>query len=327
MHFQLDGLAIRLLIEPRHLILTFNTSIQVYSTTDSLLVRRIPLPVRDPIDPTDKKTRASYPVATSASRLSPGIIWVALSGGRMCRIDWTNGAIKTFDIRSKIFTMEVRAFLIGKQNIDIVIVSESAGKGSQVVAYNFAESPAPRIKLHTHNAWLRNMWISDDGKILVATSHRTVIVGSLPSKDVGNLSNLGFQFFSLEIGDDVTSLDVWVTGRTQEKLKKKKDGNTLVLTTPVVNLALGCARGPILIFGDVLARMIRNLEATRKQDIVPLKHHWHSRAVLSVKWSRDGKSAAPYTTSSCTNIFPRKLPYFRWFRGGPCHVTDRYRQT
>src|SRR5690348_7834084 len=69
----------------RYLILTYNTAIQVYSTEDSLLVRRIPIP----ISAQDSTTKI---VATRPSRISPDMLWVACSNGSIYHVDWASSA-------------------------------------------------------------------------------------------------------------------------------------------------------------------------------------------------------------------------------------------
>ena len=67
------------------MILTYNTSVQVYSTADSLLVRRIELPVTN-------SENGGYITAAVLSRSSTDHIWIASTDGRVWNIDWKTGA-------------------------------------------------------------------------------------------------------------------------------------------------------------------------------------------------------------------------------------------
>lgn len=74
----------------RHLILVYNTSLQVYTTADSLLVRRIPINL-NASSLSDRDSANATIIAASLSPTSPNHVYVAVSDGRIFKLDWTRG--------------------------------------------------------------------------------------------------------------------------------------------------------------------------------------------------------------------------------------------
>lgn len=277
--------AIQLLTQPtRHLLIVYNTSLQVYSTSNSLLIRRIPLATPD-LEGADK-TRGVHIVSVALSKVSEHLAWVARSDGRIWCIDWTNGsgADAPFTTEAKkILGMAVDQGQVAQATEDILLVLERTSHASgQIVAYDRKSLAAKSGKLlHTCDDSPHILRSANNLSVIVAATKHSVHIG-LPKhkgKDLKNIGSLHFQFFSFDLDDPITALDLRL--RAQGKKNNSK---------VIADLAVGCARGAILLFSDILTKLPNVAgQAPRKGSLQPRTLHWHSRAVNSVKWSEDGK--------------------------------------
>jgi NET1-associated nuclear protein 1 (U3 small nucleolar RNA-associated protein 17) len=266
------------------LIVTYNTSIQVYSTEDSLLVRRIALPVAGTDDTTEFV--ATHIVASVLSKSDAECLWVACSDGRIWHINWASGAgVETpFRIEAKkVLDVAVDAVEIGGKSEDVLLVLKRLTKSSaQIVAYNAkALSTRSGKLLHTYDESPQLLRCAAEGKLIVAAAKETLHIGLLKAKKLASLDDLTYRFHCFDVPDIVTCLDIRPTLRTT-----KKGG----LELQSVDLAVGCARGAIHVYHDLLPKLPGEGSASARAGMIqPTKYHWHRRAVHSVKWSHDGK--------------------------------------
>ncbi|KAK3943697.1 WD40-repeat-containing domain protein [Diplogelasinospora grovesii] len=271
--------------DERHLVITYNTSIQVYGTNDSLLVRRIPLPVTR--WESGKESTTAYIVASALSKTAPEYVWVACSDGRVWHINWTTGegAETPHTIEAKkILDMTVEAVEFSKSTQDVLFVLQKLTKASgQIVAYNSEALSTKNGKLvHTYHESPQMLRTAAGGRLIVAAARETVQIG-LRTKKARSFNDLEFRFHSFGVADLITSLDIRALTR------RNKDGSVEIESA---NLALGCSHGAIFEYTDILSKLpkVGATPATPSKAgyIHPRKHHWHRRAVHSVKYSEDG---------------------------------------
>jgi len=124
--------------DERYLIVTYNTSIQVYSTEDSLLVRRIALPI--PGTDGENELVSAHIVASVLSKSDADYVWVASSDGRIWHINWTSGsgADTPFRIEAKkLLDMSVDAVELGGKTEDgMLVLQKLTYSSAQIFAYN-----------------------------------------------------------------------------------------------------------------------------------------------------------------------------------------------
>lgn len=270
----------------RHLILTFNASIQVYSTTDSLLIRRIAIPIME-LDDMDGP-REPHIVASSLSKVSSDFVWIACSDGRVWRIDWTSGsgADRCFHTQNRtLLDLTVDSIQFAKKSRDLLITSEKKGtKSRHLVAYDLdALTKKTGIILHTDRDGILCLRSANEARVIVGATKNGVVLGMLnPDKRLlGSLKDLKYQFFSFEPSDRICCLDL----RLSSTKKRQSDGKH----HQSLDLVVGCVRGTILLYQDVLSSFqVGQRKTTQERRLQPRLYHWHRRAVHSVKWSRDG---------------------------------------
>ena len=265
-----------------HLILTYNTSIQVYTTVDSLLVRRITLPTSNE---TGHSPKGQHIVSTVLSKQSPNELWVATSDGRVFCIDWTtgSGADAPYQLTT-ILDMTVDSIQVGKTTEDVLLVLEKTGiSGGRVRAYNRDTlKSGTGTLLYNCSEFPHLIRSANNASVIVVAGKDSIHVGSR----TGKAADLEYGFFSFTVDDIVTAVDVRCLARPT---KKQASGQQ------PVDLAVGCARGKIFLYYDVVARSPVAGPATPRKGtaIHPVKKHWHRRAVHSVKWSHDGEDPRP----------------------------------
>lgn len=263
----------------RFLFVTYDTSLQVYSVANSLLVRRIALPV------VGANSGAPHLVASALSPTSPNLVWLAASDGRIWRVDWTTGSGVEDCFRTKagiIHDMTVDAVIVKKTTLDVLFVSESLKSSFKIVAYDPSDLSNPKSHIVQSDAGKVNFLRTANGaSTLVAAATSTLIVGALKQRNLHSLEDLVYDFYSVNINDDVCCLSIRHTvKRSSSKKKAPQDSSD-----SVIDVAVGCARGAIFVYADLLTQ----LQGKSKKGLdVPKKQHWHRKAVHSVAWSNDG---------------------------------------
>ena len=256
----------------------------MYSTKDSLLVRRIPIPTTEPSETTDY-TGATI-VSTLLSKASPSLIWVVCSDGRIWKIDWTtgDGVDEPYVVSTKrVIDASVEHLRINDTPTEVIFVLEKkAKKTARIVAYTTEALASQTGKtLYTLENGPTLLRSALNGRLIVTAAGDSIHLGYLnvESRKIKSLDDMEYQFVSFEVDDIVTCLDI----RSPQEDRKQKSG----LFRPV-ELAVGFARGKILLFTDVLSNFPGREKHANRKIPRPRKYHWHRRAVHSVKWSQDG---------------------------------------
>ncbi|XXH05494.1 hypothetical protein Hte_011924 [Hypoxylon texense] len=266
-----------------HLILAYNTSIQVFSADNSLLIRKIPLLQLAP----DKKAEQVVSICLSPS--SPNHVWVASSVGHLWSIDWTNGKGSETAFKLKchlLMSMTVERMQFAKTSQDVPFASIQKRGQWQLVACDMRKSTLNGYKtLTTLDQPILNLRSAQDGFALVASSEDNILFGTLTTRAVSSITNLNYEFFTLDCSDEIMCLDVRATSRVHLNQKSQAEAGD----EPVLDVVVGCARGPVLLYNDLLPQL-RRLHSPKghRNSLQPRKYHWHRKAVHAVKWSRDG---------------------------------------
>ncbi|KAI0881227.1 sporulation protein [Annulohypoxylon maeteangense] len=269
--------------DEKYLIIAYNTSIQVYSAAESLLVRKIPLLQLD------AENVEQQIVSICLSPSSPNIVWVASSAGHLWSINWTNGDGAEFASKVKcrlLCDMSIEPLKIGSKFRDVPFVSVEKHGTWQIIACDIQG-----YKMSAHKTLLNQVEpILDlrsirNGYALIASSERNVLFGRQTAPAVHVVSELEYEFFTLNGSDEITSLDVRVTDRVHLNQKSQAEAGD----APVVEIVVGCARGAVFFYNDLIPQLYRlHSSKGHRNSLQPRKYHWHRKAVHAVKWSRDG---------------------------------------
>lgn len=271
--------------------MAYNTSIQVFSATDSLLVRRIPITTLDSSAPKGAKTINI--VAVRASRCNPDFLWVATSDGRIYHVNWTTNSesIESFQTASRTAqALVVISDQMSKSAKEVILVAESDSlQRMDLVAYDGDVSSSKSKNLLTLKRpghGLQLLESSEDGQVLVGTLNDRLFLGVASDQHAAELGRVQYEFFSFDTPDIVTAVDVKTYTKTHMTGKK---GATA--STRIVDILVGGARGAIYRYHDALSRLqAAGKPGSSRDGIQAQKYHWHRKAVHAVKWSRDGMS-------------------------------------
>ncbi|KAI9171757.1 U3 small nucleolar RNA-associated protein [Paramyrothecium foliicola] len=281
--------------DEQHLILTYNTSIQVFSADDSLLVRRIPISTLGA-----SETAGSAPatiVATRQSRQNSDFLWVACSDGRIYHVNWTKQtkALVSFQTSSRTArVMVVASVNISQAEEDVVIVGESdkpnkmdlvayrSSTGSVLLSKSLASIKKPGNALQVLES-------TADGRVLVGALNDRIIIGSLMQGEVADFDQIQYDFYSFDAPDLITTLDVRVAESSAQTSGHRGKKNRLSALEKTVDIIVGGARGSIYHYQDALSKLQTAGKSSPDRSIIQgQKYHWHRRAVHAVKWSQDG---------------------------------------
>ncbi|CAM1504288.1 Fc.00g018790.m01.CDS01 [Cosmosporella sp. VM-42] len=275
--------------DDQYLILTYNTSIQVYSAVDSLLVRRIPVSTVD--SSSAKAATPAIVVATRLSKQNADFIWVACSDGRIFHVNWTTSKpprfFQTRTGTARALTVST-AKVTGKEKEIILIAESDKSNRIEVVAYEGSVESAHESKsllvMKKPGNGLQFLETSEGSQLLVGAINDRLFLGVPTQEEIDSLERLQYDFYTFDTPDLIASLDLRVYPRPATSSKKAR------LEAPtVVDIAVGGARGAIYVYHDALARSLAVGKAGSEKDVIQAqKYHWHRRAVHAVKWSRDG---------------------------------------
>ncbi|PNY29224.1 U3 small nucleolar RNA-associated protein 17 [Tolypocladium capitatum] len=295
--------------DEQHLILTYNTSLQIYSAADSLLVRRIPISTLDTSAP--QGSTPTNIVATRLSTQNPDFVWVACSDGQIYHVNWTHSAkvLPAFQTDSGTAKAMVVVPAEGqKEEREAILVAESDKPNRmEVNAYQGITSSKPKVRfssilvLKKTGSGLQLLEASANGRILIGAFHDRLFLGVASQGGADELDGLRYEFFSFDAPDLIATLDLRIYTRPVSTGGSRK---TQVGTDTVVDIVAGGARGGIYIYRDALSRVqvVGNPQFV-KDGIQVQKFHWHRKAVHSVKWSRDGNYFVSGGSENCLVIW------------------------
>lgn len=266
----------------------------MYTTADSLLLRRIP------ITPTHKDSFRV--VATALSPQSSNLLWVACSDGRIWSIDWTTGSVQgdplVTESKSAV-DMTLLPIRIKGVSHEVLVVSEHSKNGrNSLVAYDGLVDSDKRetntlVSMAHSGEQIHSLHFVEESNVLLAAAKSTLVVGIPDSPKVTSVADLTYSFYHFETNDVITALDsrIAATIRPPQQSRRLMKEKTKPRDSkfPIVDVLVGGARGSIYFYNDLVAKL-EALEgnAPNKDALVGRKYHWHRRAVHAVKWSKDG---------------------------------------
>ncbi|KAG6009749.1 hypothetical protein E4U21_001498 [Claviceps maximensis] len=272
--------------DEKYLILTYNTSLQIYSTIDSLLVRRIPITTLD-----TSSSQVSTPARLVATRLSkndPQLVWVVCSDGNVYCVNWTRSetpqpAFQTSSGTAKALIVAPASYATTKE---ILLIAESDKLNRMdVTAYNPVKNSEAQSKslltLKKQGHGLQILESSDDGQVIVGAFQDQIFFGTA-SGSADNHEDLRYEFFSFDSPDLITCIDLRQRQRSSGGRKAQSSSDS------AVDVIVGGARGNIFIYRNVVSAVTSGKHHSVKDGLDVQKHHWHRKAVHAVKWSRDG---------------------------------------
>lgn len=228
--------------------------------------------------------------ACKASPTNPDHIYISTLYGNLHKWDWVTGKrLETWKPKAHTGILDIDVcdtdWGVARQDTVFVLVKTSDG-GCEILA-------AIKQSDGTQNKWeaktiLRTATYLDDlkvvaaGAVVVATARGKLLLGQTAQKPIETIQAGSYTWRETTLPVRSTCFDVRLRPSAPSKSKTSQ--------SDVVDLVLGEEEGSILIYNDIVNALLQcedgNKIGTNK---ISNRLHWHRNAVLTVKWSRDGK--------------------------------------
>ena len=265
----------------RYLLLAYSTSIAVYSTSTSLLVRQLRIHEADSVS------------AFSFSSTTQGHLYLSTISGTIEKWDWIEGLrLSRWRISSSIYSLVTAKQNVGDSSSDLVYTMDRQGQGSWLITVHrlSGDEDGPKTDVKTlfkSQKALSSFKVLEKGRVIVATSGSQLMFGSSDEPALSPLRDVSYSCLIIDCPEHIVSMDVRI--RPSEKIQKMSRGRS---SATVIDIVVGGLKGSIHIYEDLLRKLIERDHRAGKGssvDITSQRLHWHRNAVLAVKWSADGK--------------------------------------
>lgn len=261
----------------RFLFLATPRDIQVYSTSESLLVRALPI-----------ERVVTYTLSTS----NPNLLY-AVAPRHIVLFDWTTGK----EVKRSVSPLPISAIVVARisetqQDTLFSIQREESEEGlrDHITVQNIS-SPAVRLFFVSMQT-LKYLQVLGNGRTIIAASETQLCIGTLNGAALNvstELSDLPSRYVwrTLKSVEPVTCLDAQVRTASSSGSSKKQ--------RLIVDLVFGNLKGEIMVYEDIVHKLEEN-EKLKGKDVAlkPIVSHWHREAPATVKWSLDGESGKCY---------------------------------
>jgi NET1-associated nuclear protein 1 (U3 small nucleolar RNA-associated protein 17) len=246
--------------DDEHLILPTRFDVRVYARSTSLLLRLLQIRLNDDHDKV---------VSCALSKSTPSHLYIATSHGSVFLFDWTSGH-RIMRWHSKGLLSQ----LVTLQSQVLAVSHQQGAKESTIDTRTLDMSNSRQglgFELLKRADLNPNIHYSEDANVLVATARNRLLLGWCKDKATAQ-----FEWRELRVPGGIASFDV------RAFMERKSVG------TPHVDVAVGSRSGEIMVYENLLFKMIGREKQNQSLDISARILHWHRRAVNTVKWSRDG---------------------------------------
>ncbi|KAL8994931.1 MAG: hypothetical protein Q9169_005232 [Polycauliona sp. 2 TL-2023] len=273
-----------------YLLVAFRTSVNVYSTSTSLLL---------------KELRPSHHLRVSGLAMSPrdtDLVYISAESGQVQLWNFVTGSLvhywvtqgsiyglQSMDLvdsedspdilytidrprQQDLWTISAHQFTVNEENKKTSLKSKE--KQRDVVCVRQSKEPITAFK------------VVDNGRIIVATSGLVLTLGHTYDPRKKSLKDISYTWRDVECPEWISCIDVRTVLPDPKNVSSGKDPG-LARTDIVV----GGLKGALHVYDDLLRQLVRSEKPSKGATDVVLtsrKQHWHRNTVFSVKWSRDG---------------------------------------
>ncbi|KAL9103613.1 MAG: hypothetical protein Q9163_001377 [Psora crenata] len=265
--------------DEEYLLIAYHSYIAVYSTSSSLMVRRLQLAGSDRV------------TAMTLCPSKKGQLFVATASGRIELWNWLEGVKLTYwKFKGKPHSLTaIRQSDAQHQDI-VFITGQNSDNSWQLSAHVAPEAEGHRARqnhtLFSQQQPLLSIRVVDEGRVIVMSFGPQLTIGTCRNPGVMNLSDLDYTWRTVTCPEWITSLDIRVIHDSKQRTKSKGP-----LALAPIDVVIGGLKGSIHIYEDILKRLVDCEKSSQKgqsQELTSRRLHWHRSAVLTVKWSSDG---------------------------------------
>lgn len=252
--------------DDEHLLLPTRFDVRVYARSTSLLIRRL----QPRLNSSEEQV-----ISCTLSKSTPSRLLIATSLGSVSLWDWSSGD-RIARWKSKGNVSQVISLASSGKSEQVLTLSHTSGTKDSIIAARTLEISSKRqiigSELLKRADLDSNVYFSEDTNIIVATARNRLLIGWRSTKKSGEL----FDWRELHVPGGIASFDV------RSFIERR------AVSTPHVDVAVGVRSGEIMLYEDLLYKMIGREKNNQALDISARILHWHRHSVNTVKWSRDG---------------------------------------
>ena len=265
----------------RFLLVAYGTSIAVYSTSTSLLVRQFHI------------NRADSISAFAVSSTVQDHLYISTINGIIEKWNWVEGLkLGHWISSSSIYSLVTAKRIPDNPGSDLVYTVDRKLQGPWLLSIHRLAGDEDGAKtdakaLLTNERALSSIKVLENGRVIVATSGSQLMIGSSDESAPFSLKEIIYRWRIVESPEFIVSTDVRV--RPSEKIqtmpKRKKSAAN------AIDIVIGGLKGSIHIYEDLLWKMVKRDRPGKGSsiEIVSRRLHWHRNAAQAVKWSADGR--------------------------------------
>ena len=259
------------IVTAEHLILPTLSSVHIYSIRTSRLVRTISIEGK-------YKVSSCMLSSTSANHLL-----VSTSAGSVTKWDWETGQ-KLCVWETDLHLIRIFARSAGGEEESIFALYHATEKDERRISVCVLHEKTNSVRYETCILKRRHVFpticVLDGGNLLVVCSGRNLLLGQLMGSEgkSNTLQKPGCLWREIMLPGEVASIDVRVR---YEAVSSEAAHFGL-------DFAVGLCDGAILVYNDVLFKLMGNERGMKGAEVTSRKLHWHRGAVNTVKWSHDG---------------------------------------
>ncbi|KAL8822427.1 MAG: hypothetical protein Q9191_006837 [Dirinaria sp. TL-2023a] len=267
--------------DEEYLLLAFDSTINVYSTSTSILVRRLRL------------HRAEAISSFDFSSANSNHLFVATMSGTIHKWDWINGKfVELWNTKTPIYSIKSSGSTESQGESGLVYTLDQHTKERWLVtAHRLVggeeAGKTALVTLLTYDEPLTSLKVLEEGRVIVATAGSKMLIGTTKRPSEPSLKDVTYTWREFDCSTRITCIDVQISSTTATSKPSEK---SKAAVNPV-NIVTGCVGGSIFVYEDVLEKLVRKENRSNRphdNDLDPRKLHWHRNAVASVKWSADG---------------------------------------
>jgi NET1-associated nuclear protein 1 (U3 small nucleolar RNA-associated protein 17) len=246
--------------DDEHLILPTRFDVRVYARSTSLLLRRLQPRLKNDEDQV---------VSCALSKTTASHLFIATSHGAITLYDWTSG--------SRIMRWHSKGALSQLVTLQSQVLAVSHQPGAKESTIDIRTLDLSNSRQGLDSELLKradithNIYFSEDANVLVATARNRLLIGW--GKDRATSQ---FEWRELQVPGGIASFDARAVVERRS------------VSTPRVDVAVGSRSGEIMVYEDILFKMIGREKQNQALDVSARILHWHRHAVNTVKWSKDG---------------------------------------
>lgn len=270
--------------DEKHLLVAYGTFVAVYSTTTSLLVRRLPI------------EQPGVITGISLNPVNDDMIYVCTSSQLMSKWDWKEGQmLNTWHLSTKSHLVSTASQTFSPDAGDVVYTIDEGHSNQWSLSVHKLPDNGEKTEAITRTLFkfenrLMGLQVLHGGALLVTAAGHKLIIGSSQSWTSEEASQMVYVWRIVDCPEWISSFNVRSRASDRTSKKQLRKGGLL----EAVDVAIGGLKGTVRIYEDLFQKLLRKDTSTKHaglENVTSRNLHWHRNAVMTVKWSLDGKKA------------------------------------